>query len=184
MDGSITPAESKLLDKLKEIADAGKGKSPSDVLREMGKYASQTAVGAGKPSTAFAQRLRQLAGSVRNQTGGAQGSAGADPNGPGGGNGSGPSGDQATASTPPPTPEGRVMKLEGAAPPQDGKAEGTDSTAGGVPGPGGRMLPGQARDTNVKRDLQQHYRDETARYLSHERVPAEYRDLIKDYFSY
>lgn len=162
----MSGTETKLLDRLRQVAADGKGKDPAAVLKEMGQILGG---GSGRPkaSAAFIRDVRQLARDVKGRQ-------------PGAGNGQAPP----PSGPPPPAPEGTVVKLEGGKTP-DGATVGADkSFAGGVPAPGGRALPRQVSDPALKRDLQQQYKDETTRYLSRERVPAEYRELIRDYFSY
>ena len=162
-----------MLDKLKRVAADGKGKDPAAVLREMGKMlGGQSRGGPSNRSSAYLKNLRSLVGNVK-QGGGT-----------GGGRAASKAGQPPQPAFTPPTPEGTVVRLDAGQLPAVKDVAGTSPTAGGVPGPGGRVLPGQVSDPNARKEVEQHYKDETARYLSHERVPAEYRDLIKDYFSY
>ncbi|MBI2945572.1 MAG: hypothetical protein HYY25_15370 [Candidatus Wallbacteria bacterium] len=205
--GPMTPKEKDLLDKLKQVAEGGKGKSAEDVLRDMGKVLDGASSGRSGRTDAFAQNVRKLASEVRKggqkgQPGGAgvgPGSGGKDDSKDAGGNaagddapdtksGEGGQGQGAGSQPPgvaPESPEGTVVKLAGGKQPETkpGEAGTSSSPTGGVPVPPKRALPRQIDDPARKRELEQHYKEETSRYLNRERVPAEYRELIQEYFS-
>ncbi len=178
----MTADEKALLDKLQKVASGGKGKSPAEVLRDMGKLAGEHSGGRrGTGTRSFRDKVKNLVASVKKGTAGAS-------RGPSGNENSGKSqrGLRGNAASNPiqtaPPVEGQVVQLDRGQV-REGKQAGTGSIAAGLPAPGAPLLPAQIDEPSRKAELEQHYKEETARYLSRERVPSEYRELIRDYFS-